>query len=124
MGWIRDWSDPQTLLDPTFAGYNIVSTNNSNWPMTSWQDWPKSQGGAYSSGPLTAIDTAMKKAETTVGDSNRAQAWANVDNMLTGDAVAIPWVFDKQPYVISKDVRAIYQLWNEGSIDYSYSSLK
>jgi hypothetical protein len=66
----------------------------------------------------------MKKAETTVGDSNRAQAWANVDNMLTGDAVAIPWVFDKQPYVISKDVRAIYQLWNEGSIDYSYSSLK
>ena len=24
IGWIRDFSDPQTILGPTFAGYNIV----------------------------------------------------------------------------------------------------
>jgi peptide/nickel transport system substrate-binding protein len=124
VGWIRDWSDPQTLLSPTFAGYNTVSTNNSNWPMTSWQDWPKANGGTYTSGPLTTLDQAMKQAEATVGDQARAQAWANVDKMLVDQAVAVPWSFDKQPYVIAKDVRAIYQLWNEGSIDYSYSSLK
>jgi peptide/nickel transport system substrate-binding protein len=108
VGWIRDWSDPQTLLDPTFAGYNIVQTDNSNWGQV---NDPK-------------INAAMRASEKTVGDANRAQAWANVDKMLVDSAVAVPWTFDKQPYVISKDVRAIYQLWNEGSIDYSYTSLK
>ena len=44
VGWIRDWSDPQTLLDPTFAGYNMVATNNSNWGQVSWQDFPKGSG--------------------------------------------------------------------------------
>jgi peptide/nickel transport system substrate-binding protein len=124
VGWIRDWSDPQTLLDPTFAGYNIVSTNNSNFGVVSWQDWPKSQGGTYTSGPLTAIDQAMKQAEATVGDSARATAWANVDKLLVDQAVAIPWAFDKQPNIESKDVNGINDLWNEGSWDYSWTSLK
>ena len=124
VGWIRDWSDPQTLLDPTFAGYNIVPTNNSNWSMTSWQDWPKSQGGTYTSGPLTPIDQAMKAAEKTVGDQARAQAWAKVDNMLVDQAVAIPWVFDKQANIESKDVNGINQLWNIGTWDYSWTWLK
>ncbi len=55
VGWIRDWSDPQTLLDPTFAGYNIVPTNNSNWSMANYPDWLKANGGTYTSGPLTPI---------------------------------------------------------------------
>jgi peptide/nickel transport system substrate-binding protein len=121
VGWIRDWSDPQTLLDPTFAGYNIVTTDNSNWGQVSWQDGP---GGTSPGGATTPLDQAMRAAEKTVGDNARAQAWAKVDEMLVNNAVAVPWSFDKQPYVIAKDVRAIYQLWNEGSIDYSYSSLK
>jgi hypothetical protein len=29
-GWTRDFADPQTILDPLFAGYNIVSTGNTN----------------------------------------------------------------------------------------------
>ena len=120
VGWIRDWSDPQTLLDPTFAGYNIVPTNNSNFGQVSWQDAP----GTYKAGtPLTPIDQAMKKAETTVGDSARATAWANVDGMLVNDAAAVPWVFDRQPNIESKGVRGINQLWNIGSWDYSWTSL-
>jgi peptide/nickel transport system substrate-binding protein len=124
VGWIRDWSDPQTLVDPTFAGYNIVGTNNSNWGLVSWQDWPKATGGAYSGGPLTPIDTAMKKAETATGDANRATAWAKVDQMLVNDAVAVPWSFDKQPNIEAKDVHGINDLWNEGSWDYNYTYLK
>ncbi len=124
VGWIRDWYDPQTLLDPTFAGYNIVSTNNSNWGMVGWQDWPKSNGGTYTSGPLTPIDQAMKAAETSVGDANRANAWAKVDQMLVNDAVAVPWAFDKQPNIMAKDVNGINDLWNEGSWDYSWMWLK
>jgi peptide/nickel transport system substrate-binding protein len=124
VGWIRDWSDPQTLVDPTFAGYNIVATNNSNWGLVSWQDWPKASGGTYTSGPLTAIDQAMKSAETASGDSARATAWANVDKMLVDQAVAVPWVFDKQPNIEAKDVHGINDLWNIGSWDYSYTYLK
>ncbi|MBV8953182.1 MAG: hypothetical protein JO179_03520, partial [Solirubrobacterales bacterium] len=108
VGWVRDWADPQTLLDPTFAGYNIVSTNNSNWGQV---DDPQ-------------INAAMKAAEKTVGAQARAQAWANIDNLLVAKAVAIPWAFDKQGNIKSKDVRGINDLWNQGAWDYDYSSLQ
>jgi peptide/nickel transport system substrate-binding protein len=124
VGWIRDWSDPQTVLEPTFGGFNTVPTNNSNWGLVSWQDWPKSQGGTYTSGPLTPLDKAMKAAEAVVGDTARAQAWANVDKMLVDQAVAVPWDFITQPYVMSKDIVPVNQQWNEGEFDLSYTSLK
>jgi peptide/nickel transport system substrate-binding protein len=123
VGWIRDWSDPQTLLDPTFAGYNIVATNNSNWGQVSWQDYPKAAGGTYVSGPLTPIDQAMKAAEKAVGTTNRTNAWAKVDQMLVANAVAVPYLFGIQPNLKSADVRGINDLWNIGSWDYAYSSL-
>jgi peptide/nickel transport system substrate-binding protein len=123
VGWIRDWSDPQTLLDPTFAGYNNVATNNSNWGQVSWADAPKSQGGPYTGGPLTPIDQAMRTAEKTVGTTNRAAAWAKVDQMLVASAVAVPWYFTIQPNLKSADVRGINDLWNIGSWDYAWSSL-
>ncbi len=123
VGWIRDWSDPQTLLDPTFAGYNIVATNNSNWGQVSWQDFPKAAGGTYTSGPLTPIDQAMKSAEKAVGTTARTDAWAKVDEMLVADAVAVPYLFSIQPNLRAADVRGINDLWNIGSWDYAYSSL-
>lgn len=124
LGWIRDWSDPQTILDPTFAGYNMVSTNNSNFGQVGWQDWPKSQGGTYTSGPLTPIDQMMKQAEQASGDAARAAAWAKVDEALSNQAVAVPWVFDKQPNIEAKDVNGVNDLWNEGTYDYAWTSLK
>jgi peptide/nickel transport system substrate-binding protein len=123
VGWIRDWSDPQTLLDPTFAGYNIVPVNNSNWSMASYQDWLKANGGTYTSGPLTAIDQAMKAAETASGTSAREAAWSKVDEMLVNEAVAVPYYFTIQPNLKAADVRGINDLWNIGSWDYAWSSL-
>ena len=32
VGWLQDFSDPQTMLDPTFNGENIIPSQNSNWP--------------------------------------------------------------------------------------------
>ena len=121
VGWIRDWADPQTLLDPTFAGYNIVTTNNSNWSQTSWQDGP---GGPHPGGATTPLDKAMRAAEKTVGTTARADAWANVDKMLVANAVAVPFYFTKQPNIESKNVRGISDLWNVGSWDYGWTSLK
>ena len=42
-------------FDPAFAGYNISPANNGNWGMVSWSDWPKANGGTYTTGRLTAL---------------------------------------------------------------------
>ena len=30
-GWLKDFADPQTMIDPIFNGKNIVPTGNVNW---------------------------------------------------------------------------------------------
>ncbi len=124
VGWVRDWADPQTTLDPAFAGYNVSSTNNGNWGMVGAADWPKATGGTYTGGRLTPLDTLMKAGERTSGVSARARVWANIDRQLVANAVAIPWSFDKQANIEGTAVRGINQLWNSGSWDYNYTSLK
>jgi peptide/nickel transport system substrate-binding protein len=121
VGWVRDWSDPQTILDPTFAGYNIVPSGNSNYGQVSWQDGP---AGAYPGQATTTLDKAMQAAEATVGTQARAAAWAKIDRMLTADAVAIPWTFSRGEAIESADVRGINDLWNQGFWDYNYTSLR
>jgi peptide/nickel transport system substrate-binding protein len=120
VGWIRDWSDPQTILDPTFAGYNIIPTGNVNYGQVSWQDDP----AVHKSGPLTPIDQAMKAAEKVQGVTARAAAWGKIDNMLAQEAAAVPWSFNNQPNIESKDVRGINDLWDIGEWDYDFTSLK
>jgi len=108
VGWARDFSDPQTVLDAAFNGAAISPENNPNWPQLN----------------DPAINRAMAKAEVTVGTAERARAWAAIDRMITGTAAAIPWLWDKQPNLFSKDVRCVPQLWNQGHCDLSYSSLQ
>ncbi len=108
VGWLRDFADPQTILAPAFSGSSIASTNSPNWGQV---DDPQ-------------INAAMKRAERVTGDAARAQAWAGVDRMLVDRAVAIPWIFDRGPEIASRDVRGISDLWNGGTWDYSYSSLR
>jgi peptide/nickel transport system substrate-binding protein len=121
VAWIRDWADPQTILDPTFAGYNILTTNNSNEGQVSWQDGPS---GPHPGQATTPLDIAIRAAERTVGEQNRAAAWGRVDTMLVSNAVAVPGIFAKEPTIESADVRGINDLWNQGLWDYSYTSLK
>jgi peptide/nickel transport system substrate-binding protein len=106
--WGRDFADPQTILDPTFAGYNIVPEGNAN------------QGQVND----PQINAAMRAAERVVGVTARAQAWARVDRMLVSIAAAVPYLFNKQPMIEARDVRGINDLWNVGAWDYSYTSLK
>ena len=108
VGWVRDFADPQTVLDAAFNGAAISPENNPNWPQL---NDPK-------------INAAMSKAEVAVGAAKRAQAWADIDRMITATAAAIPWLWDKQPNVFSADVRCVPELWNQGHCDLSYSSLK
>jgi peptide/nickel transport system substrate-binding protein len=107
VGWIRDFADPQTILYVPFYGPAITSTNNSNWGQVN----------------DPAINAAMKKATFVVGATARANAWAKVDDMLVDQAVAVPWIFDKQPNIESGNVRGINDLWDVGEWDYAYTSL-
>ena len=108
VGWQRDFADSQTILDPAFSGSSIAPTNNPNWGQVNDPQ----------------INAAIKTAEQTDGDAARGEAWARVDRLLVANAVAIPWIFDKGANIESRDVRGISDLWNGGTWDYSYSSLK
>jgi peptide/nickel transport system substrate-binding protein len=121
--WIRDWADPQTILDTPFAGYNIVPTNNSNYGLVSVPDWPKANGGTYAGGALTPLDQAMRSAEQTAGATARTTAWAKVDERLVDDAVAVPTLFLNGLTVESTDVRGIIDAWY-AEPDFAYTSLK
>ncbi len=108
VGWIRDFADPLSVLYATFYGPAIVPTNNSNWGQVN----------------DPAINAAMQKAALVVDPTARAQAWANVDKMLVDQAVAVPETFENQPNIESKNVAGVNQLWNEGTWDFDYTSLK
>ena len=107
VGWLKDFADPETLLGPTFNGKNILEQGNSNWPLL---DDPE-------------INKAMDEAEVINDQAERNKAWAEIDKMLTEDAVAIPWLWDKQPMLLSTDVNGVV---NESlaTWDLTFTSLK
>jgi len=107
VGWLRDFADPQTILDLAFSGWSIAPRNNPNWSQVNDPQ----------------INAAIKAAELTSGDAARAQAWGGVDKLLVAKAVAIPWIFDRGPEIRSRDVRGVSDLWNGGTWDLSYTSL-
>ncbi|MEA2435928.1 MAG: peptide/nickel transport system substrate-binding protein [Thermoleophilaceae bacterium] len=106
VGWLKDFADPQSMLDPTFNGKNIVASNNSNWPQLN----------------DPAINKAMSQAEVLTDPSARAKAWAAIDKQVTGTAAAIPWYWDKPPLVKSTDVKAVVSKSN-AAWDMSFSAL-
>ncbi len=107
VGWLKDFADAQTLLDPTFNGKNIIPANNSNWSLLN----------------DPAINDAMDKAELLAKPDERATAWANIDKMISEQAPAIPYVWDKNPEIRSANVNGVASL-NFGLWDISWTSLK
>ncbi|HMJ03238.1 MAG TPA: ABC transporter substrate-binding protein [Conexibacter sp.] len=108
VGWIRDFADPQTVLNLPFNGAYIFPENSPN---ISQLDDP-------------AINRAMARGELTVGTDERASAWAEIDRMVIATAAAVPWLWDKQPNLSAEDVRCVPQLWNQGHCDFSYTSIE
>jgi ABC-type transport system substrate-binding protein len=97
------------MLEVTFKGSNIVKQGNNN--NLAQLDDPK-------------IDAAMDKASTLQGDA-RSKAWAEIDKMITADAPAVPFDWDKTTLIWSKDVNGVgNQYYSANGLDYSYTSLK
>jgi peptide/nickel transport system substrate-binding protein len=107
VGWLKDFADAQTVLDPTFNGKNIIPANNSNWPQLN----------------DPAINKAMDQAETILDPAKRADAWGKIDQMVTAAAPGILWLWDKGPSLMSKNVNGVLNKEN-ASWDLSFTSLK
>jgi len=106
VGWIKDFSDGQTMLDPTFNGKNILPQGNSNWPELD----------------VPAINKAMDDAELAAADK-RPQLWGDIDKQVTAQAPAIPWIWDKQPNIESANVNGVITQFNS-QWDIGWTSLK
>ena len=107
VSWGKDFGDPQTILDPTFNGRNIIPQYNANWPEL---DVPE-------------INAAMDEAALVTDPRDRAQAWARIDRMIAEQAPVVSWLWDKQPLLRSADVNGVASEFNS-AWDLAWSSLE
>jgi peptide/nickel transport system substrate-binding protein len=106
-GWFKDFTDPQSMLDPTFKGANIFKEGGNN--NLAQLDVP-------------AIDQAMTKAAALQG-AERLKAWAEIDKMITEQAPAVPFSWDKTTIVWSKDVNGVGNGYYD-TLDFAFTSFK
>ncbi len=107
VGWFKDFSDPQAMLDATFNGKNILQQGNVNWPQLD----------------VPAINDAMTAAAAAAIGPERNKAWAGVNKLIAEQAPAIPWIWDKSAIISSKDVQAVGNEYDTGHA-LAYTSLK
>ncbi|MEA2253305.1 MAG: peptide/nickel transport system substrate-binding protein [Solirubrobacteraceae bacterium] len=107
VGWFKDFSDPQSMLDATFNGNNILQQGNVNWPQLD----------------VKAINDAMTAAALKPVGPERSKAWAQVNHMIAEQAPAIPLTWDKTAVVQSKNVVGVANGYYAAH-DFTYTSLK
>src|SRR3954454_11738655 len=107
VGWLKDFSDAQTYLDPTFNGENILQTGNSNWSQLNDK----------------ALNAQMDKAKLLTDPKQRAKAWGEIDKKITQLAPAIDWIWDKTPLIRSPNVVGVASQDN-GQWDLAFTSIK
>jgi peptide/nickel transport system substrate-binding protein len=105
-GWFKDFNDPQSMLEPTFKGSTISKQGNNNMPELN----------------VPEIDAAMEKAAVLTGEE-RYKAWGEIDKMITEQAPAIPFTWDKATSIWSKDVQGAINPYTT-QLDFTFTSLK
>ena len=80
VGWFKDFTDPQSLLEPTFKGDAIKPAGQRELEPAGQQGDQRrdDEGGARRGRP------------------ERSQAWADINKMIVEQAVAIPYVVGRQ----------------------------
>jgi peptide/nickel transport system substrate-binding protein len=107
LGWGKDFSDSQSMLDPLFNGANIVQSGNTNV--------------AQVNDP--AINAALKRAGHVVDPGARAAAYAAIDKQVTDQAYYDAWLWDNQIVLASKNVKVTWNDFNRAA-DLTASSVK
>jgi peptide/nickel transport system substrate-binding protein len=107
VGWLPDFIDPQTMLDPTFNGENIIPSQNSNWPELD----------------VPALNKQIDEAKLVTDPAERAKAWAAVNKAIVDQAPAIPYMWDYQSLAISPNMRGVQNgystIW-----DFNFTSMR
>jgi peptide/nickel transport system substrate-binding protein len=106
VGWLKDFNDPLSILQPTFDGNAINPSNNSNWPLL---DVPE-------------VNEAMSEGALIADPDERAQEWGAIDTMLAEQAPAVPYVWDNQINIRSTDVAGVINLFN-ANWDLAFTSI-
>jgi peptide/nickel transport system substrate-binding protein len=88
VGWLKDFGDPQTFLDPTFNGDRILPAGNSNWSQLDDAD----------------VNERMNAATLLTDPARRARAWAEIDNEITRLAPGLPWLWERHANIRSENV--------------------
>ena len=107
VGWFKDFTDPQSMLEPTFKGAAIKPQGNVNWSLLNDKK----------------IDDAMNAASTIEAGPDRNKAFADINKMIVEQAVAIPYVWDDNVNIWSKDVQSVMNAYYAGP-DLNYTFIK
>jgi peptide/nickel transport system substrate-binding protein len=107
VGWFKDFTDPQSLLEPTFKGDAIKPQGNVNWSLLDNKE----------------INDAMTKASLVAAGPERNKAWAEINKMIVEQAVAVPYSWDDNITLYSKDVDGAENAYFSGP-DFSFTTLK
>ncbi len=107
LGWGKDFYDSQSMLDPVFNGKNIVPVGNTN---TSQANDP-------------TLNAQMDAAEQIINPTERAAAWAKIDDAVTAQAFVVPWLWDNEVSFASKNVRGVTWAFNGNTWDLANSYL-
>ena len=108
LGWGKDFFDAQSMIDPVFNGANIIPVGNTNT--------------AQANNPT--LNAEMNKAVELTNPTQRAVAWAKLDDQVEGQAYVIPWLWDNEVAFNSKDVNGVTWKFGGGIWDLTNSSLK
>ncbi len=104
-GFLKDFFDPQSMLGPVFSSESIGG--GPNWSLV---DDPE-------------LDAALELAAREVDPEDRAKAYGEIDEMVTGRAYVIPWLWDNQINIRSENVVSKPNRFT-GSWDLSYTSVR
>ena len=107
-GWLRDFNDPFSIMYPTLSSAAITPTVTQNFGQVR----------------NPTLDALMLKAHTTVDPAKAATLWGQADRYAVDQAVSVPEDFDNQPNVFSSNVKWVGDVWDEGEVNFSYTSLK
>jgi peptide/nickel transport system substrate-binding protein len=107
VGWLKDFADPETLLDPVFNGKNILDVGNSNFAQLNDPN----------------VNKLMDQAEVVNDPAKRLQAWGAVDRAVTAAAPGVLWLWDKQPVLHSSNVNGVVNQ-NLATWDFTATSIK
>jgi peptide/nickel transport system substrate-binding protein len=106
LGWGKDFFDSQSLLDPVFNGKNIVPVGNTNIAQANNK----------------TINEGLDRAQPITDQRERARVYGQLDGQITEQAFVIPWLWDNQVGLASKNVRTVWSNFNT-TWDLSYVSL-